>query len=256
MKTRQNLIDLLKPLLMQDERVLTVWEGGSAATSQLDAFSDLDLMVVANKKDIESLFEVIEKQLDFNFGMKDRYRMPEPAWHGFSQCFYQFEKTEPWLYLDLCLLPEDLEDRFTACDRHGMIEPWKDTIGFIDNRPTAEDTIERRAMTYYQKAITGEFVLRLEIDKALRREHVLDATHFLHSYLMRHLAPLLNLKHRKAKVDFGIRYAKQAYPIEDYTFIETFFQAGTVAQLRVVAATFFERFETLKMQFEQYKTPA
>lgn len=252
MKTRQNLIDLLKPFLTNHPHVLAVWEGGSAATDHLDAYSDLDLMVVVERADTSLLFGEIEQQLAHAFGIKERYRVPEPAWHGFSQCFYQFETTAPWLYLDLCLLPPDLEDRFTASDRHGIIEPWKDTIGFIDNRPTALDAIEHRAKTCYRRAVSGEFVLRLEVEKALHRAHLVDAQLFLHGYLMRHLAPLLNLEHRKTKVDFGIRYAKRDYAPDDYMLVSMFFQAATCSALANVAAAFFVRFNQLKQQYKAY----
>ena len=252
MYTREDLIKQLKPYLLNNPDITTIWEGGSAATNTVDAYSDLDLMIVTEKANIESLFIAIESFLNKHFGIDEKFRVPEPAWHGFSQCFYHLETTEPWVYIDLCILPTTIKDRFTAIDRHGEITAWKDTIQFIENIPTPQKDIKQKAKRFYQNATSGEFVLRLEIDKAVRRENYIDAYNFMYAYLMRHLIPLMNIEHRIEKVDFGMRYAKRDYSASDYTVIQSFFKASSINELEKVFKLILSRFESLKTKYIDY----
>ncbi len=249
MHTREDILELLKPFMLEHPKVLAVWEGGSAATNHIDAYSDVDLMVVTDKTEIEALFEEFEVRLNETFGIVEKYRVKEPAWHGFSQCFYHLETTEPWLYLDLCILPKEIDDHFTASDRHGEAKVWKDTIGFIKNDKTPEAIYHQRLKRYYESATASEFILRLEIDKAFRREQFIDAYEFMHAYIIRHLAPLLNIEHRPAKVDFGLRYAQREYSTNDYTLILSFYRSSSLNELEKVFKLILSRFETLKTQF-------
>ncbi len=246
MKTRNDVVKILKTFIVEHSKVLCAWEGGSAATDDVDAFSDLDVMVVVEEKNVDRLFKDVDALFEKHFGVREAMRVEEPAWHGFSQKFYDLENTEPWFYVDFCVLPKTIEDPFTASDRHGEMMVWKDAIDFIDNTPTAKETIQKRAKAYYARATKGNFVLRKEIDKAFRRGRYLDAYHFLYSFLMRSLAPLLNIEHRVAKVDFGLRYAKRDYSLEDYGMVLRFFQASDIEELKDVAEGLFARYEELK----------
>ncbi len=248
MYKRNDVIKELKGFLVKHPKVYTVWEGGSAATNRLDEYSDLDLMIVTEKEDIESLYQELEVILNNAFVIEQVYKIEEPSWHGFSQRFYKLKKTEPYFYIDLCILPKDVNDPFTASDRHGVISAWKDTINFIVNTKTDESIIYNKAKKFYNNAVKSEFIMRLEIEKAFKRDNFLDAYSFSYSYLMRHLAPLLNILHRIARVDFGIRYAKQEYSFEDYNMIIRFFEASDMIKLKDVFKLMIERFELLSKE--------
>ena len=251
MLSREDIVKVLKPYVMEHPNVLVAWEGGSAATNHIDAYSDVDLMIVANKDDIETLFKDFDQFLNREFGITEKYRMKEPAWHGFSQCFYHLETTEPWLYIDLCILPKDIEDRFIAKERHGEIVAWKDTIDFVNDTELPQENIDQRVRNYYRNATESEFILRLEIDKAFRREKFIDAYSFMQSYLMRHLAPLMNIEHRPERVDFGLRYADREYSTSDYTLIVSFYKASSLNELEKVFKLMHSRYETLRTQFSE-----
>ncbi len=246
MHTRDSVIETLKPFLIEHPQVLVAWEGGSAANDAIDAYSDLDVMIVAEEGDTDTLFAEIETCLREHFGIREAMRLPEPAWHGFAQTFYALRDTEPWFYVDLCILPPKPEDPFTASDRHGNVVIWKDTLGFIDHRPTPREIVEKRARTFYVRATQDTFVLRAEVDKALRRNRYLDAYHFMYAFIMRCLIPLMNIEHRIEKVDFGMRYAERDYAAEDSDLLLRFFAVSNLEALKNLAEEIFSRYEHLK----------
>ncbi len=253
MHTRDDVKTKLRIFLQDHPKVLAAWEGGSAATDALDAYSDLDVLVVAEESDTEDLFQEIDALFAEHFGITDTLRLPEPTWHGFAQKFYELENTEPWFYVDLCILPETTEDPFTAADRHGEVVVWKDTIDIVNKDPSSEDAVQKRAEAFYERATQGTFVLRKEIDKAFRRDHYLDAYHFLYAFVMRSLVPLLNMEHRIAKVDFGIRYADRDYSTEDYDLLMRFFRVSDLEGLKRIAKDLMLRYEQLKKTHEPKK---
>lgn len=246
MNTRDIVIQKIKPILVKHDKILTIWEGGSRATKRLDQYSDLDLMMVTNKEDTLSIYNFFESLLEETFGIQKVYKVKEPAWHGFSQRFYQLKNTEDYFYLDVCILHPKIKDKFTAIDRHGEAFVWKDTIHFIDPTPTPNEMVDSKAHAFYENAISSEFILYNEVNKALKRKNYLDAFTMVNGYLMRHLIPLLNIKYRKAQVDFGLRYADYYYQKEDIKMIERFFKAQTIEDLQ-------SSFEELNKRFNQLK---
>jgi len=44
-KYRVEIISKMKKMYQEDDNILAVWEGGSAATGYLDEYSDLDLCI-------------------------------------------------------------------------------------------------------------------------------------------------------------------------------------------------------------------
>ena len=250
MNKRSDVIEKLKPFLIERKNILTIWEGGSAATKSLDPYSDLDLMLVAEQNDIETIYDEIDTFFYNHYGIIESLRMPEPAWHGFSQKFYYLDQTESYFYIDLCILPPHIKDRFTATDRHGVGVIWKDTINFINPKPSNQDEVNQRAKKFYNQTKEGAFVLRLEIEKALLRNNYLDSFHFMYSFMMRYLVPLLNIEHRIERVDFGIRYAEKDYTKEDLKLIFSFLKASDLKTLKLVKQVMFKRYEALKLKYQ------
>ncbi len=249
MYKREDVVRLLKPFLIQNQNIYAIWEGGSAATNHLDTYSDLDIMMATDEAYIETLFKEIDCFFDEKFGILESLRMPEPSWHGFSQKFYKLDKTESWFYIDLCILPNTIQDSFTAQDRHGMSVVWKDERDFINNEPTSVQDINVLAKEAYERAVQFNFVSRLEIEKALYRNHFIDAYQSMLVFVMRHLAPLLNIEHRKAKADFGLRYADRDYSESDYALILRFFSCSKIEELKPLFGELFARYETLKEKY-------
>jgi hypothetical protein len=214
----QDIVELkskLKELLQKKPQVLAAWEGGSAATGFLDDYSDLDLGIVTDKDLADELFGLIEEFFCADYGIIAKFRMPEPAWHGMSQCFYLLDKLPPLFYCDIAIVPQDNPHKFTEPDRHGNAVIWFDKAAVYKSDPTPREELDAIANRVYKMATDTAFLGTIELQKALARKNWMAASMNFTTFVYRHLVPLLNRKYRPAKADFGIRYAERDYPARE-----------------------------------------
>lgn len=232
MKSRQQVIALLKPFLEVNPHVIAVWEAGSAATGFLDAYSDLDISIVCNDNAVEEVFKDLTVFLSNTFGIKASYRVPEPTWHGFSQTFYQIDQVEPLFYLDVGVIKSSLPKKFMETDRHGHAIVWFEKQPMYFPGPTPNDETNQRVATTVANALKLEFLFTLELKKALARESIIDIHSQIMTYLGRVASPLFNAVYRPAKVDFGLRYASRDYPKELVLLIESLLTSADISTTR------------------------
>jgi hypothetical protein len=202
--------------LLNIEGIHAVWEGGSSATGYLDEYSDLDLVIVCDDDKVEHTFNMFETFICERYGIIRKFRIPEPAWHGMSQCFYQIDHCPPYFYLDIAVQRLSTEDRFLETDRHGEAIIWFDKKSLITPHTVPEKVILQKGMNAYKNAVDSFFIHVIEVRKLIRRDRVVDANQQFHTGLLRALSILLNLKHRPAKFDFGLKYGNRDYSKEDY----------------------------------------
>lgn len=250
---RNEVSRLIREWTEKDDRVRAIWEGGSAATGHLDEWSDLDLSIVVTENAVEEVFSYLDLQFAHTFGIRRKYRVPEPAWHGFSQCFYQIDRVPPLFYLDIALIKTSLPDKFIQPDRHGNAVVWFDKDGWYQPVPSTTEEMVKRCKTAYKNATTADFVTAIEVRKQLARERFSEAFPMYYAYLARHLAPLLNLKHRPAKVDFGLRYAYRDYPEEDAKLVENALRACSIDVLSSMFDRLERRFAELSAELSVWK---
>ena len=212
-KIREEFIVKFKNLLENCEFIYTAWEGGSAATGYLDEYSDLDLEIICDDDKIETAFELIENYLQKNYGVKRKFRMPEPNWHGHSQCFYQLEKPSEFLYADILIEKLSAGNRFMEKDRHGNAIVWFDKKALFDPTPTSQEAVDEKCERLYKMTADSIWVLVIEAKKQILRGNLVDAA-VTYNQLLNRMAPLFNLQFRKSKVDFGLRYAERDFPQE------------------------------------------
>ncbi len=210
---RHKMDEGLKSILFREEKVIACWEGGSVATGFNDDYSDLDLAVVCEDDFVEEVFEIIENYLEKENAINNRFRMPEPTWHGHSQCFYLLKNSPLYYYIDLAVMKLSSKDKLTESDRHGIAKVWFDKKSIIDSSPLKEDALREKCLKFLENLDKGPFwILEIEARKNCTRGNYVDAKTSYDAILNRHLAGLLNLKYRKSKYDFGFRYSKRDYP--------------------------------------------
>jgi len=209
----------LKELYINNDNILAAWEGGSAATGFLDEYSDLDLALITVDDRVEEIFEITEKFLEENYGISNKFRMPEPNWHGHSQCFYKLKRSPEYFYVDFLIEKESAENRFTESDRHGKSIIWFDKNNLIDPTPTLEKEIEEKCKKHYDLMSTLIPFMEMDIAKQIKRGNAIDAIS-IYNGLLNRLASMLNIKYRSHKFDFGLRYYYRDLPKDEVTFIE------------------------------------
>lgn len=228
--------------------VIAAWEGGSAATGFLDEHSDLDLAVVCRDDSVEQVISLMDAFLEERFGIEAKFRIPEPAWHGFSQIFYRLSDTPEFYYLDAAFIRQSVPDKFTASDRHGNAVVWFQKEPVLDPSPTPPGQVLARARQFYGMTREQVFILRIEVGKALARRRFSEAFSFHYQFVVRILGVMMNLKHRPERVDFGIRYAYRDYPPEDAALLEELLKVSSLGELRLKHELALERYGELALE--------
>ncbi len=233
MHTPEQISKELSGFLFGRDEVVAAWEGGSAATGWHDEYSDLDLAVVCGDDSVEVVISLLDEFLEGRYGIERRFRVPEPAWHGFSQCFYRLRDTPELYYLDAAFIRKSLPDKFTASDRHGNAVVWFEKEPVVDTTPTPSGQVLERSRKLYRMAVAQEFLMVLEIRKALARGRFSEAFPFYFQFVARNLAIMLNLSHRPCRADFGLRYGYRDYPPEDAALVEDLLKVGSISELEL-----------------------
>lgn len=215
----KQIVKELKGLYKDNDNILTAWEGGSAATGYLDEYSDLDLALITTDDKVEEIFELTEQFLEGNYGISNKFRMPEPNWHRHSQCFYKLTKSPEYFYVDMLIEKESTKNRFTESDRHGKSIIWFDKKNLIDPTPTPEEEIETKCKRQYKLMSTLLPFMEMDIAKQTKRGNAIDAIS-IYGGLMNRMASLLNIKYRPHKFDYGLRYYYRDLPKDEITFLE------------------------------------
>lgn len=236
----------LSALLFPETKVIAVWEGGSAATGFVDDFSDMDLIIVCEDDSVEFVFQMLESHFSSHYGIERKYRVPEPTWHGFSQCFYKIGNVPELFYMDVAVIKKSIPDKFTESDRHGEAAVWFEKELVMDSTPAPKEKVEARCKQFYNMVIQSDFLMCIEIRKNLARNRYAEAFPFYFRFVSTQLAVMLNLKYRPEKVDFGLRYASRDYDKDDAKLIETLLQSNSIESLSQNFEKAILRYESLK----------
>jgi predicted nucleotidyltransferase len=211
----------LKQLLELEPKVITAWEGGALATGYFDEYSDLDLALITQDNAIESSFAIVENYLEANYGIKHKFRIPEPNWHGHSQCFYIIDNCPETFYVDFLIEKESAGNRFLESDRHGNAVVWFDKKNYIDGTPTPDEVTRAKCQKQLKMITTYMPFTFIDVQKQIYRGNKIDAFSIYYS-LVNRLVALYNIKYRPAKHDFGIRYLHRDFPVEIQEMIEKY----------------------------------
>ncbi|HQO09170.1 MAG TPA: nucleotidyltransferase domain-containing protein [Clostridiales bacterium] len=251
MKTREQVAEEIKSLIIKDRKIIAAWEGGSAATGYLDEYSDLDLAIVCEDDHVEKVFKKLEKLIDEKYGIERKYRVPEPAWHGFSQCFYKVGNVPELYYLDIAVIKKSLPDKFTERDRHGDSVVWFEKEKMIDPTPTPEKKVIEKGKKYFRYIADSDFLMEIELKKAIARKNFTEAFPAYMRLISSNLGILLNLKYRPCKVDFGLRYAYRDFPNKEVKLIEESFKASSIEEIEAGSKKVMKRIEELKKELSK-----
>lgn len=123
------MIDAVVPALRSLDAVEAVWEGGSAATGRLDAFSDIDLCIVAAADRTDQVFDAVERALAAVAPIEHTWRVEPPAFRDMAQRFYLLADAPPYFAVDCSVLAPAGVEQFLERERHGEPLAYFDRAG-------------------------------------------------------------------------------------------------------------------------------
>lgn len=228
---RQRILETILAALEPKDFVLALWQGGSAAHGYTDDWSDIDIQVIVEDECVERTFDILEDSLKTISEIRLKWRVPEPTWHGHSQCFYQLEEVSPFLFIDWVVLKQSNPNHFLGLERHGKL-----VIGFDKANLLVQPILNRsehflkmrERWTILRK--TFEF-FQVLVKKEINRGHLVSAISNYHRYTLQPLIELLGMAYRPERYDFRTKYFYRDFSTEIIARVELLYCVMNLADL-------------------------
>jgi len=210
---RERLAAGIVATLVDDDAVLAIGEGGAAARGRADAYSDLDLVIVAALEQAPRIYTRVEQALRNVAAITHVWAVEPPPFAGMAQRFYCLEGAPRFFAVDCTLFtPEGLEP-FLERERHGEVVVWHDPRGLLKPRRANRAQWKQRRAARLAQLRGSVPVYALLVEKELARGHALEAMGYYQT-LQRALLEVLGLRHRPDRFDFAWRYVERELPQE------------------------------------------
>ena len=229
---REKIIETITAALKPLDFILALWQGGSAAHGYTDEWSDIDIEVIVEDNSVEATFDVVEKSLKTISEISFKYRIPEPTWHGHSQCFYQSREASPFLAIDFAVIKRSSPNDFLELERHGnpVVAFDKANLVIPINTNLSEHFSK---MKQRLDALKITFPFRQTfVKKEINRGHFAEAVVRYHNYTLNPLVELLGMIYRPYRYDFMLlKYFNRDFPSEVIARVEPLYCVVDLADL-------------------------
>jgi len=221
------LVETLEPLPFVD----AMWEGGAAAYDRLDAWSDLDLYVVAADDRIADTFRAVEDALTALSPIRRKYEPVWPPESGIAQAFYRLEGASEYLLVDLAVLKRSAPDKFLEPEIHGQAlfafnKEGTVAVPSLNVDALVKKLIERRDRLSARIALFGPFVA-----KEIHRGNGLGALAAYQHLVLDALVQVLQMRYAPAHHGFNVRYARYDLPPDVAARLETLSYVASLADV-------------------------
>jgi hypothetical protein len=229
--SRTDILTALHRSLEAEPRALALWEGGSTAFGRADDLSDLDLHVLCEDDDVESILEVVHDALVRLSPLAVERRLPEPTWHGHAQVFYLLRDASPYWMVDLVVLRRSAPERFLEPERHGDHVVLFDRTGEIGPVPLDRPAHEQRMRERLVQITADAPIFRSLVRKEIERGDPLAALSFYQALTLRPLLEVVRMEHCPDRFDYGAKYSQFDLPSGVVARLERLWFVGSVDDL-------------------------
>jgi predicted nucleotidyltransferase len=229
--SRASIIEHLANTLQGRQAVRAAWLAGSAAFNRLDELSDIDLMLLVEDGAVEAVIEVLDRAIEELGGSTQRFRVPQPTFHGHEQVFYQLSNAPPTLLVDVLVMALSKPGRFLERERHGTPIVLFDRDGLAVATPLDRAEHEQKIRTRLA-ALRAKFPLfQVFVTKAVARGNAPEAAHFYLNFTLVPLVELLRIRHCPDRFDYGLRYIHADLPADVAELVARLAIPGSLQEL-------------------------
>jgi predicted nucleotidyltransferase len=242
------IVNALKPL----DYVHAVWEGGAASFGRVDEWSDIDLYVVCDDERVEDSFGVMKEAITSMSEINLEFRLPEPAWHGHSQVFWQLAEASPFLFMDIAVMKRSSKDKFLQYKIHGKPYIHFDKIGVVKDDPVEPENYFQQIEKRLEMLKTNFRLFQVLVLKELNRGNDVEAMSYYLSYVFRPLVEVLRMKYSPWHHRFFTTYVYYEMPTDVVKRLQRLYFISDADALRKCRAEaekwFWEAVENLNLQ--------
>ena len=211
---RERIFRVVLPALEADHTARACWEGGSVAMGRADAYSDIDLYVVADTARHEPILDAFESALAQAAAIAHTWRVEPPAFAGVAQRIYLLKDAPRFFAVDCAVLTAEAAVQFLERERHGTPRVVFDRDARIEALPLDRTRHAARLRQRLAQIRASWPVYRTIVAKELARGRALDAIGFYFNGLLRPLIELVGMRYRPDRFDYGWRYLHDELPAE------------------------------------------
>ncbi len=234
---RDRIFAAVTPALETRADVRGAWEGGSVAMGRADAYSDIDLYVVAGADAHIGILDAFEAALASAVSLAHTWRVEPSSFPGVTQRIYLLHDAPPYFQVDCALVTPAAARQFLERERHGVPRVLFDRDGCIVAPPIDRDAHAARMKTRLAQIRAAWPVYRSIVEKELARDRALDAIGFAFNGLLRPLVELAGMVHRPDRFDYGWRYLHHDLPADLQQALRRLAYVDSPAALRANLAT-------------------
>jgi len=211
--TRKQVLEAMTEALEPLDPVLAFWEGGAAGFDRADEWSDIDVQAIVTDCEVEMAFGAMDKAVKKLGGADAKFRLPEPTWHGHSQCFYKLKNASPFLLIDFAVMKEHTEaDRFDVWATHGKPKIIFDRKGLLKEKKI-RPARHAKAMMMRLDTLKNLFeIFHVMPLKETNRGNHIEALFFYLGQTYRPLVEVLRMKHCPQRYSYATRYVYYDLP--------------------------------------------
>jgi hypothetical protein len=232
MLSRHEILNAITTALEPKEYVQALWEGGAAAFDRVDQWSDIDLMIAVDDDHVAETFDQLEACLRSLSPIARQYNLPEPAWHGHSQRFYQLQEASPFLMLDVVVLKRSSENKFLQPELHGDADVHFDKSGVVQTEPFDWPALKEKLRARLETLRVNFDLFQTLTLKEIERGNAIEALGFYLGFTLRPLVEALRIRYRPARHSFHTRYVYYDLPADAVKRLEDLYFVAGLAELR------------------------
>jgi len=251
---RKEITQLLQKTLEPRAHVLAMWEMGSRAFGRIDAWSDIDLLLLVQEDSTHASFEIIEKALATLAPIDHKWRVPEPTWHGHSQALYHLENTPEFLVLDLVIIKETADTLFLEMERYGKPTIYFDKTGRVKTKHLDPVSWQKHVEETYRSTVDSFPFYQGIVRKQIARKDTFDAFAFFHKLTLGPIVTLLGLLYRPERFDFGLRYLHSDLPPAVQKKLLNLLFVSNLEDIKIKQKRAETYFEELKFDYENARS--
>lgn len=240
---RREIIDKLRNALEKNSSVFAFFLEGSDAHGTVDEYSDIDIHLVIDGENFESVSRSIEEALP-NIDL----RLPHmQTGYAGPKMLYHVEGTPKFLIIDVTLQSYSDLMKVRARGKSMLF----DKKGVLESEQEATDNEKKDTLSRIEDIETRIPLRMMCLERNLKRNNYLDTLQTYHKLILDKLIEALRLLYCPQWPDIGLKHAMVDLPVEIVKDIEDLYRVSSIEEIQEKSK---KADELLKKTLEELKT--
>jgi len=221
------LVEAVEPL----PGARAMWEAGAAAFGRLDAWSDIDLNVVADVGAVDGVFSAIEEAI-VRLSPFEKLA-PTGSQDAYKQAFYRLERASPFHLVDLAVFRMTAADKFLAPQIHGTAKFFFNKDGKVKVTDVDRGEFMSKVNARFERLAVRHRFFNNFVEKEISRGNWLEAMDYYQNITLASLVELLRIRHYPFHYQFKMRYVHRELPPKEIRCLQPLFFVKSPSDLKI-----------------------